>query len=177
MKTFLTWQYGVVFALLLLILSACQPIQPPAVEPATGCSDETKIALVQSAIDAIHQKDMQGASAGFSEDGRLWFDNVPELDASSGEYKVTGLLEAQGKEKVAELMGAIISAEVKIHLADIKVNGDTYTARASVTSPVYLELNLPSDTLDQIYTIKFHNCKIIDWNGYYPEDMLKSLKK
>ena len=170
----------ITFCVSLLLLGTtligCQPIQPNSVGQMENCSDTDKIAVVQHSIDAIQQEDAAKASVDFSKDGRLWFDNVPEFDTTSGEFKVNGTFEATGPD-VEHLMAAIISAVENIQLSDVSVDGDLYKARATVTSPFYRDAGFPSDTVIQDYTIKFQGCKIIDWKGTYPAETLKSVKK
>lgn len=165
--------FHVCLLLLGITLVGWQPIHANSGSQTDHCSDADKIAVVQHSIDAILQGDAAKASVDFSEDGRLWFDNVPEFNAESGEFVVNGSFEAIGPD-VEQLMAAIISVVDNIQLDDVDVDDDLYTAKASVTSTIYKDAGFPSDTVIQDYTIQFQGCKIIDWHGTYPEETLEA---
>ena len=113
--------FHVCLLLLGITLVGWQPIHANSGSQTDHCSDADKIAVVQHSIDAILQGDAAKASVDFSEDGRLWFDNVPEFNAESGEFVVNGSFEAIGPD-VEQLMAAIISVVDNIQLDDVDVD-------------------------------------------------------
>ena len=75
--------------LLVVLLSACQPIRPEAqnsTQP-TDCSDQEKIALFREAVANVFDiGDFTAVVNFYAADGALIVDIPPTLDAATGAY-------------------------------------------------------------------------------------------
>ena len=157
---------------IVLLLSACQPIQPEPASSDRACTDADKIALLQSYADAYRDKDPAAAVALFLPDAKLTGTGGPVLDMATGEYAMYDV-EFNGQDEILGIVQWFIEgAHLTNVIRDPVVQGDTVTAPGVVGTPFFFAHAIPAKELDLIFTMAVVDCKIahLDWK-YTAETM------
>lgn len=167
--------------LLVLLLSACQPIRPEAStsNQRTGCSDQEKIALFREAVaNTFDTGDFAAAVDFYAADGALIVDMPPALDAATGTYTVTGQVEGKGPDELMNMTAGSYETKIKMSIDQIRVEGDLVIAQMTGVGAWYQEVGMPTDTAHPIFTAKFNaDCKAQIFTVTYPDEFLQTLQK
>jgi len=160
---------------IVLLLSACQPIQPEQASTDSACTDAAKIALLQTYVDSYRDKDPEAAVALFLPDAQLTGTGGPVLDMATGEYSMYDV-EFNGE---AEILGIVQWFVEGAHLTntihDPVVQGNTVTAPGVVGTPFFFAHAIPATELDLIFTMEVVDCKIAHLDWKYTEETMAAL--
>lgn len=180
MKTYSIRHFTLCLSLLVLLLSACQPIrlEPQSSAQAASCSDEKKIALFKEAVaNNFDKADFPAVVAFYAEDGILRVDMPPSLDAATGTYTVTGQFEGQGAMQLMDMTVGSYETGVKMKVDQVKIENGLVVAAVTGTGAWYVDMGMPTDTAHPIFTVKFNaDCKAEEFIVTYPPEFLQTLK-
>jgi len=175
MRCFISCKGITVALLVVLVLSACQPIQPEPATVAKECTDADKIALLQTYVDTYSKKDPEASVALFLPDGKLGGTAGPVLDTSTGAYS-TYEVEFNGHDEILGIIQWFVEgAYLTNHIHDPVVQGDTVTAPGVVGTPFYYAHAIPAQELDLIFTMWVKDCKIANLRWDYTAEGLAAL--
>lgn len=175
------WRFlALVGILLVVLLSACQPIRPEAQKSTqpTDCSEQKKIDLFREAVaNVFNTGDFTAVVNFYAADGALIVDIPPTLDAATGTYTVTGQWQGKGPNELMDMAVGSHETKVKMTIDQIHVEGNSVIAQMTGLGAWYQEMGMPTDTAHPIFTVEFNaDCKAQVFTVTYPDEFLQTLQ-